>query len=95
MFNFLFLLNLTIVIVSNYSRNTLNNLQMGKSASKSEQEIMAIRGGLKCLQQEHRFENVFALLVAPNRAKLTLMVARKPMIFCFVLFCVTLVPTEQ
>ena len=51
--------------------------------------IMAIRGGLKCLQQEenckHRFENVFALLVAPNRAKLTLMVARKPMIF--VLFC--------
>ena len=48
--------------------------------------IMAIRGGLKCLQQEenckHRFENVFALLVAPNRAKLTLMVARKPMIFC-------------
>ena len=24
-------------------------------------------------------------MVAPNRAKLTLMVARKPMIFCFVL----------
>ena len=41
------------------------------------------------------FKIVFALLVAPNRAKLTLMVARKPMIFCFVLFYVTLVPAEQ
>ena len=41
------------------------------------------------------FENVFALLAVPTRAKLTLMVARKPMIFCFVLFYVTLVPAEQ
>ena len=57
---------------------------------------MAIRGDLKCLQQEenckHRFENVFALLVAPNRAKLTLMVARKPMIF--VLFCFVLCDSD-
>ena len=41
------------------------------------------------------FENVFALLAAPNRAKLTLMVERKPINFCFILFCVTLQSSNQ
>ena len=63
--------------------------------------IMAIRGGLKCLQQEenckHRFDFFFALLVCAKQSKAYVNGGKKAndFLFCFVLFCVTLVPAEQ